>query len=199
MLTFWEQLRDPALVGLYAAGFLLMGAFVTTYNYATYHLLSPRYRLSQSAAGSIFVVYLVGIFASAWIGSLADRVGRGRMLVAMAAIMLAGVALTALTPLVLVIAGIAVVTFGFFGGHTVASSWIGLRARQAKAQASGLYFFFYYMGSSVAGAAGGIFWDRAGWPGVAAFVATLVAAALVIAARESRRVVLTAPLERQPA
>jgi MFS transporter, YNFM family, putative membrane transport protein len=199
MLTFWEQLRDPALVGLYAAGFLLMGAFVTTYNYATYHLLSPAYRLSQSAAGSIFVVYLVGIFASAWIGSLADRVGRGRMLVAMAAIMLAGVALTALAPLVLVIVGIAVVTFGFFGGHTVASSWIGLRARHAKAQASGLYFFFYYMGSSVAGAVGGIFWDKAGWPGVAGFVAILVAIALTIAVRESRRGVVRTDLGRQAA
>ncbi|HTI64714.1 MAG TPA: MFS transporter [Gemmatimonadaceae bacterium] len=199
MLTFWEKLRDPALVGLYAAGFLLMGAFVTTYNYATYHLLSPAYRLSQSAAGSIFVVYLVGIFASAWIGSLADRVGRGRMLVAMAAIMLAGVALTALAPLVLVIVGIAVVTFGFFGGHTVASSWIGLRARHAKAQASGLYFFFYYMGSSVAGAVGGIFWDKAGWPGVAGFVAILVAIALTIAVRESRRGVVRTDLGRQAA
>ena len=199
MLTFWEQLRDPALVGLYAAGFLLMGAFVTTYNYATYHLLSPAYRLSQSAAGSIFVVYLVGIFASAWIGSLADRVGRGRMLVVMAAIMLAGVALTALAPLVMVIVGIAVVTFGFFGGHTVASSWIGLRARHAKAQASGLYFFFYYMGSSVAGAVGGIFWDKAGWPGVAGFVAILVAIALTIAVRESRRDVVPTQLGRQAA
>ena len=199
MLTFWQQLRDPALVGLYAAGFLLMGAFVTTYNYATYHLLSPAYRLSQSAAGSIFVVYLVGIFASAWIGSLADQVGRGRMLVVMAAIMLAGVALTALAPLVMVIVGIAVVTFGFFGGHTVASSWIGLRARHAKAQASGLYFFFYYMGSSVAGAVGGIFWDKAGWPGVAGFVAILVAIALTIAVRESRRGVVPTPLGRQAA
>jgi YNFM family putative membrane transporter len=199
MLTFWQQLRDPALVGLYAAGFLLMGAFVTTYNYATYHLLSPAYRLSQSAAGSIFVVYLVGIFASAWIGSLADRVGRGRMLVVMAAIMLAGVALTALAPLVMVIVGIAVVTFGFFGGHTVASSWIGLRARHAKAQASGLYFFFYYMGSSVAGAVGGIFWDKAGWPGVAGFVAILVAIALTIAVRESRRDVVPTQLGRQAA
>lgn len=199
MRTFWEQLRDPALVGLYAAGFLLMGGFVTTYNYATYHLLAPPYRLSQSAAGSIFVVYLVGIFASAWIGSLADRVGRGRMLVAMAATMLAGVVLTALGSLVLVILGIAVVTFGFFGGHTVASSWIGLRATQAKAQASGLYFFFYYMGSSVAGAVGGIFWDRIGWPGVASFVAALVLAALVIAARESRRVVARPRLERRAA
>ena len=143
--------------------------------------------MSQSAAGSIFVVYLVGIFASAWIGSLADRVGRGRMLVLMTAIMLCGIGLTTLGPLVLVITGIATVTFGFFGAHTVASSWIGLRARLAKAQASGLYFFFYYMGSSVAGAAGGMFWDRVGWSGVAGFVAALVGLALLLAVNEAKR------------
>jgi len=81
----------------------------------------------------------------------------------------------------------------------VASSWIGLRARHAKAQASGLYFFFYYMGSSVAGAVGGIFWDKAGWPGVAGFVAILVAIALTIAVRESRRGVVRTDLGRQAA
>ncbi|HET7373756.1 MAG TPA: MFS transporter [Gemmatimonadaceae bacterium] len=194
MRTFWEELRDPGLAALYAAGFLLMGAFVTTYNYATYHLLSAPYRLSQSAAGSIFVVYLVGIFASAWIGSLADRMGRGRMLVLMAATMLIGIGFTALGPLIVVIVGIAVVTFGFFGAHTVASSWIGLRARHAKAQASGLYFFFYYMGSSVAGAAGGVFWDRAGWGGVAGFVAALVGLALLLAVGEAKRATVPAVL-----
>ena len=69
----------------------------------------------------------------------------------------------------------------------------------AKAQASGLYFFFYYMGSSVAGAVGGIFWDKAGWPGVAGFVAILVAIALMIAVRESRRGVVRTDLGRQAA
>src|SRR5207248_2573755 len=77
MLTFWEQLSDARLIALYAVGFLVMGAFVTTYNYVTYHLLDAPYRLSQSAVGLIFIVYLVGIFASAWIGARADRVGRG--------------------------------------------------------------------------------------------------------------------------
>jgi hypothetical protein len=94
--------------------------------------------------GFIFVVYLVGIVASAWIGSIADRAGRRLVLASMAVVMLAGIALTALRPLPLVIAGVAVVTFGFFGGHSVASSWVGLRATHAKAQAAALYLFFYY-------------------------------------------------------
>jgi MFS transporter, YNFM family, putative membrane transport protein len=185
-LTFWEQLRDPRLIPLYALGFLLSGGFVTTYNYVEYRLLGEPYSLSQAVVGFIFIVYLVGIFASAWIGARAGRVGRARMVGLMAVVMLAGIALTAARPLALIIAGVAVVTFGFFGGHSVASSWVGLRARHAKAQAAALYLFFYYIGSSVAGSAGGVFWDRWAWPGVVAFVATLAAASLAIAIGTAR-------------
>ena len=189
---FWSQLRNPRLIGLYALGFLLMGAFVTTYNYITYHLLAAPYRLSHTVVGFIFVVYLVGIFASAWIGSLADRVGRARVLFTMVGLMLLGIGLTVLRPLLSVVFGVAVITFGFFGGHSVASSWVGLRAHQAKAQAAALYLFFYYLGSSVAGSAGGVFWDMAGWKGVVGFVAALLAVALTIA-------LFTARAEQLPA
>jgi YNFM family putative membrane transporter len=181
LATFVEQFRDVRLVALYAEGFLVMGAFVTSYNYITYHLLEPPYSLSHAAVGFIFVVYLVGIFASAWVGARADRAGRRRMLILMIVVMLVGIGLTAARPVALVIAGIATVTFGFFGAHSVASSWVGLRAKHAKAQAAALYLFFYYMGSSVAGAAGGIFWGMARWPGVVAFVAAMLVVALGIA------------------
>jgi MFS transporter, YNFM family, putative membrane transport protein len=179
--TFWEQLCDARLVPLYCEGFLLGGAFVATYNYVTYHLLAEPYSLSHAAVGFIFVVYLVGIVASAWIGSVADRAGRPLILASMALLMLAGIALTTLRPLALVIAGVAVVTFGFFGGHSVASSWVGLRATHAKAQAAALYLFFYYLGSSVVGSMGGLFWDRWRWPGVASFVAALSVTSFVVA------------------
>lgn len=185
--TFGHQLREPKLVSLFAIGFLLMGGFVTTYNYVSYHLLAAPYSLSQAAVGFIFVVYLVGIFSSAFIGSRADRVGRGRMLALMALVMLAGVGLMALHPVAMIVLGVATLTFGFFGGHSVASSWVGLRASSAKAQAAALYLFFYYMGSSLAGSAGGAAWDRYRWLGVELFLATLLVIALAIAVVNMRR------------
>ena len=97
--------------------------------------------------------------------------------------MLAGLGLTLLRPLAASIAGIAVLTFGFFGAHSVVSSWVSRRALQAKAQASSLYLFFYYLGSSVAGSCGGFFWSAWGWPGVAALVGALLILALLIALR----------------
>ena len=97
-------------------------------------------------------------------------------------LLIAGVALTAMTPLALVIAGIAVVTIGFFGAHSIASAWVGRRAQGSRGQAAAFYLFFYYMGSSVLGSAGGFAWTQAEWPGVTAFCLLLAAAALAIAA-----------------
>lgn len=179
--SFVAHLADVKLLGLFAEGFLIMGGFVTMYNYISYRLLAPPYALSQSAVGLIFTVYLVGIFSSAWIGALAGRLGRWRTLVMTLALMFAGVLLTAMRPLAVVVFGIALLTFGFFGAHSVASSLVGLRATHAKAQASSLYLFFYYLGSSIAGAVGGLFWSARGWPGVVRFVSVMLVVGLALA------------------
>jgi YNFM family putative membrane transporter len=115
------------------------------------------------------------------------------MLATMAAMMLTGILLMAARPLAIVILGVAIVTFGFFGGHSVASSWVGLRASHAKAQAAALYLFFYYIGSSIVGSGGGLFWDRWGWNGVVGFVAALCTVSLVVALGLRRTTPAVAP------
>ena len=179
--SFREHLRDPGLRALFAEAFLLMGGFVTIYNYLGYRLTEAPYSLSQTAIGAIFSAYLIGTLSSAWIGELAGRLGRRRVLWAMIAIMLAGVALTLFHHLALILAGVVAVTFGFFGAHSIASSWVGNRALSGKAQASALYLFCYYLGSSAVGTLGGVFWIHGGWPGVAALVTLLLALALGLA------------------
>jgi len=173
--------HDRGLPWLFVEGFLLLGAFVTVYNYLGYRLLAPPYNLSQAVVGLIFGIYLVGTFSSAWMGHLAGRLGRRKVLWTALALMLVGVALTMAAPLLLVMAGIVAITFGFFGGHSIVSSWVGRRAGAAKAQAASVYLFCYYMGSSIAGASGGLFYASHGWNGVALFVGALVLAGLLIA------------------
>jgi MFS transporter, YNFM family, putative membrane transport protein len=180
---FVGMFRDRGLPWLFVEGFLLLGAFVTVYNYLGYRLLAPPYHLSQTAVGLIFGIYLVGTFSSAWMGHLAGQMGRRKVLWTAFALMLAGVALTMMQPLPLIMLGIVAVTFGFFGGHSIVSSWVGRRAGAAKAQASSVYLFCYYMGSSIAGASGGLFYASHGWNGVALFVGALVLAGLLIALR----------------
>jgi YNFM family putative membrane transporter len=180
------HLRDTRLLSLFAVGFLLMGAFVTIYNYAGYRLLAHPYDLSQTTVGAIFIVYLVGIAASAWFGKLADRHGRVRMLTIGIGMTLCGVLLTAAHQLVIIIGGIALLTFGFFASHSVASGTVGLLAKSGKAQAASLYLLAYYLGSSLMGSTGGTLWSHAGWNGVVLFVGAGLACGLAICVRLAR-------------
>jgi YNFM family putative membrane transporter len=178
---FVMHFKDAGLPWLFLEAFLLMGAFVTMFNYIGYRLLASPYELSQAVVGLLSLVYLSGIYSSAKIGSLADRLGRRRVLWGTIVLMLAGMLLTLFTPLWLVVPGMLIFTFGFFGAHSVASSWIGRRAVKAKGQASSLYLFCYYAGSSIAGTAGGFFWHFAGWNGIGGFIVALLMGALLVA------------------
>jgi MFS transporter, YNFM family, putative membrane transport protein len=183
LAMFADLFRDRGLPWLFAEGFVLLGSLVTVYNYIGYRLMAPPYAMSQARVGMIFSVYLVGVVSSSWIGHLAGRLGRRKVLWSMFLLMLAGLGLTIFSSLWLIIGGISVITFGFFGGHSIASSWVGRRAGRAKAHAASIYLFVSYMGSSVAGAAGGVFYAGAGWRGVAAFVAGIASFGLMVAWR----------------
>ena len=153
-----------------------MGAFVTTYNYIGFRLEAPPFSLSPTTIGFVYCIYLVGAVASALMGELAGRYGRRRVIGFAIAFMPIGVVLTLPDSLWLTILGVGVVTIGFFGGHSIASSWVGLRADTGKAQASALYLFFYYAGSSLAGSIGGWVFTLGAWPGEAAFIGAHVRA-----------------------
>lgn len=183
-LDAWRaHLQTPGLPLLFLSGFALMGVFVSLFNYAGFRLALPPYGLSQTQIGLIFCVYLFGILASPTAGALADRLGRAPVLVGGVALMAAGVVLTLVAPLLWVIVGIAVLTFGFFVAHSVASGWVGQLARQSKGHASSLYLLAYYLGSSVLGSAGGWFWEHGRWPALVGFSLVLLAGALAMALR----------------
>jgi YNFM family putative membrane transporter len=184
-----RHLRDPGLLHLYCIPFLLTGSFVTMYNYITFRLLGPPHRLGHTVVSTLFLVYLVGSYTSASISKLIQRFGRDRTLLCSIAVMGSGAILTLPEYLPAVVLGIALFTGGYFGAHTIASSWVGLRAKTAKAQASSLYLFFYYLGSSISGTAGGFFLTDYGWGGVVGLICTLVFAGLVVA----YRLILTSP------
>ena len=172
--------RDPGLLCICGLGFLRMGSFVALYNYVGYLLVGPPFDLSQTAVGSIFAVYVMGTASSALMGRLSDGFGRRGMILLGVAIMLVSALLTLSVNLYVVIVGVALYTFGFFGAHSVASAWIGQRAAGERAQASSLYLLFYYAGSSVLGTVGGLFWDPYGWYGVVFMVVALLAISLLL-------------------
>jgi YNFM family putative membrane transporter len=174
---------DAGLPWLFALSFLLMGCFVSAYNFIGFRLLGAPFGLRQSVVGGISLLYLLGIFSSVWAGRRADRLGRRHVLWTVMGTMLAGLLLTLAHSLALIVAGMAVFTFGFFASHSIASSWVGRRARTQQALASALYLSFYYLGSSVVGWLCGVLWEHGGWGGVVALLGVFLGAALAITLR----------------
>ncbi|WP_296247745.1 MFS transporter [Pseudomonas sp. UBA4194] len=180
---FTMHFKDAGLPWLFLEAFLLMGSFVTLFNYIGYRLLAEPYHMSQALVGLLSLVYLAGIYSSAQIGSLADRHGRRKVFWMSIVLMFMGLLVTLFSAVPVILAGMLMFTFGFFGAHSVASSWIGRRALKAKGQASSLYLFSYYAGSSVAGTLGGMAWHYGEWAGVGWFIAGLLSVALLVAAK----------------
>lgn len=186
-INFRLHWRDAGLPLLFAEGLLLMGAFVTLFNYIGYRLLGAPWHLSQAVVGLLSVVYLTGSWSSPKAGALTSKFGRGPVMFGSTLIMLTGLLLTAFNVIALIFIGMMLFTAGFFAAHSVASGWIGPRARRAKGQASSLYLFSYYVGSSVAGTAGGFFWHQYGWSGITLFISALLLVALWVAWQLHRR------------
>lgn len=186
-INFRLHWRDSGLPLLFAEGFLLMGAFVTLFNYIGYRLLAPPYSFSQAVVGLLSVVYLTGSWSSPKAGAMTARFGRSPVLIFSTAIMLIGLLITLFSNVWLILPGMMLFTAGFFAAHSVASGWIGTRARRAKGQASSLYLFSYYLGSSVAGTLGGVFWHQAGWYGITLFISTMLLLSLVVGIRLHRK------------
>lgn len=176
------NLKSPRLLVLYAQGFLLMGAFVALYNYLGFRLLGEPFGLPQLFVSLIFVAYLSGTVSASWAGGVASRLGPQRVLVGAGLVMIAGVALTAVDQLAVVLVGLVVATAGFFAAHAIASGWTGREAVVGRAQASSLYNLAYYAGSSLFGWFGGVVLAWAGWDAVVGLIVALVLLAGILAA-----------------
>lgn len=179
--SYKMHLTNKKLHSLFILGFILMGSFVSLYNYIGFLLIEPPYYLSQAVIGFISIVYICGTFSSIYMGKKADQHGKSFILKLSLIITISGAILTIFPTLIFKIAGIAIFTFGFFASHSIVSTLVADRAKENKAQASSLYLLFYYLGSSVVGSFGGYFWEHFHWIGVIALILSLLAIGFVIA------------------
>lgn len=178
----WSAARGPDRLAVYAQGFLLMGAFVAVYNYLGFRLAEPPFSLPHTLVTLLFVAYLAGTVSSPWAGVLATRHGRLPVLLASIGVMAAGALLMLSLFAVAVLAGLVVMTAGFFAAHSVASGWApALAPPGTRAQASSLYYLGYYGGSSLFGWCLGLVFTGSGWPGLVAAVVVMCALAAALA------------------
>ncbi|PYI37725.1 MFS transporter [Arthrobacter psychrolactophilus] len=175
------QLRNGKLLALYAQAFLLMGSFVSVYNYLGFRLEAPPYLFPASAVALLFLAYLAGTVSSKMVATLASRWGRRTVLLGCTGAMVAGLALTLAAPVAVILMGLVLFTAGFFGAHSIASGWTGALATTGRAQASSLYNLSYYAGSSVVGWSSGLVFQQLGWSAMAGVLAVLALVAAVAA------------------
>lgn len=169
-----DIVRDKNLIALYSIAMIIMGSFVCAYNFISYVLLAEPYNLSQTTMGLVYLLYLVGTAASTAMGMMSDKIGNGKVIFINCVLMLLGMLISLGPPLAMKIAGMAVFTFGFFGGHSSACSWNGKLHNADKGQLTAMYMLFYYIGGSVFGSLGGVFLVDFGWTGIVGFLSSVL-------------------------
>lgn len=158
---------------LFLIGFLLMGAFVSVYNYMGFRLQAEPYSLPPAVTSFLFVGLLAGTITSVVAAQAVSSFGR-RNVVALSGLVLAlGIALTLIPQLWAQACGLLLVTAGFFGGQSVASGWASLRLPQASTQAGAIYTLSYYLGGSLMGWLAGEVLEFYGWLWFALTIAIL--------------------------
>ncbi len=175
-----HPLRDKVVLKLAVCGFVIMGSLVSYYNYLQYRLAAPPFSLGAVLVALVFAFYLFGTLSANWMGRLADRRSRRSVMLLGLGIMAAGAALSLLDVLPLVLAATALMVFGFFGTHAVASGFVSTWAAEQRGQASAVYLFGYHLGSSVIGYGSGLFFTRYGWSGEVATVLVLLALGVAV-------------------
>src|SRR5487761_1186614 len=169
------HLRNPQLLATFAVGFGVLFSFVAVFTYINFVLAAPPFALSTAALGTIFVVYLVGVVLAPFTGPLVARLGRRGLVAAASGVWIAGLAITLISSLSMILLGLALcVTCGFLC-QSCATSYVAVTARQGRSSAVGLYVAVYYIGGAAGAVVPGYAWSLAGWPGVIATVAAVVA------------------------
>lgn len=178
----FRHFLDPSTVATFAIGFAVLFSFVATFTYVSFHLAAPPFELSASALGSLFAIYLLAVVVTPMSVKWSGRVGRRTLVMAAVAAWGAGLLLTLIPWLPMIIAGLAIASASGFACQATATGFLAARTTTARASAVGLYVTCYYLGGSAGAVVPGIAWMTAGWPGcVGLVIATLILMALLVA------------------
>jgi YNFM family putative membrane transporter len=160
-----RHLQKRRLLGAFIIAFMLFFTFTGAFTYITFYLSAPPFRLSTVQLGLIFVVYITGVLSPV-AGALSERFGRKKIMGAGLWLATAGISLTAVHSLAMIMAGLLLLCAGLFSTQPAASAYIGDNAQEGKGSATSLYLFSYYIGGSAGAFFPGFLWDSYGWPGV---------------------------------
>jgi predicted MFS family arabinose efflux permease len=184
-----KHFSNGQLLATYAVGFGVLFNFIATFTYISFYLALPPYNLSPTALGLLFVVYLAGATLSPWTGWAVARFGRRRFVIRVLAVWAVGIALTLLSPLPVIILGLAICASCGLLCQAVSTGYVAITAKAGRSSAVGLYVTSFYIGGSCGSALGGVIWSYGQWPAcVAMVICMLVVMTLVVTFLWARRV-----------
>jgi YNFM family putative membrane transporter len=174
--------RNRRLVATFAVGFNVLFSLVGVFTWITFYLSAAPFSLSITALSSLFFVYLIGLIVTPGAGYLITRVGLRAGIGGAICCSIAGVLLTLMHSLPVVIVGLAMLSSGVFVAQTASQSHLRVAAPSgARVTAAGIYITCYYLGGTAAGVVPGAFWAFGKWPACVAFIVAMQLLALTIA------------------
>jgi len=176
-----SHLRNPRLIATYAIGFGVLFSFMSIFTYVSFYLAAPPFNLSPTLLGTLFVTYLAGVAVTPLTGRLVARFGRRPLAVGVIAIWIAGLMLSLVPSIPLIVAALAICAGAGFLCQSLSTSFITVTARTGASSAVGVYVSCYYVGGSAGSVLPGFAWNAAGWPGCVVLTAlVLVAMAAIV-------------------
>ena len=188
-----DHLRQGEMRAAFGVGFCILFAFIGTFTYVNFVLVSPPFNVGMMTLGFVYFVFLPSILTTPLAGPIGQRIGHQRASQLGLGIAIAGLPLLVSSRLSAVLAGMTLVAVGTFFAQALTTGFVGRAAKHNRTAASGLYLASYFSGGLAGSAILGQIFDRFGWTvcvagvGAALLVAAFLTTRLVIPATHARR------------
>lgn len=157
-------ITSKALVPFYLTGGLILGVFVSLYNYMGFYLVKAPFHFPASLIHYIYLMYIFGVFGSVATARLTQRFNHFSVLKAMLLVAAGSLGLLYFPHFGLVTFGLAVFTFSFFVVHVLCNRIVSEYNVAKRSVTISIYLLVYYLGSSLLGSGTGVILDTLGWP-----------------------------------
>ena len=189
MSTLWRHLHHKRLMAACAVGFCVLFSLVGTFTYVNLYLAAAPFHLSAAGLANVFTVYLVGVLVTPLAGRYIDRLGFMKSLLGALAISAAGLLVTLVPSLFVVVVGLAVCSTGVFLCQSATIGAIAKSVTEGRSLATGIYYMSYYAGGAIGAWVAGMAYEGWGWSG----------SVLTIALAQTLAAAIVAVVWRQPA
>ncbi len=173
-------LTNKYLLAYCSIGAVMIGIFVSLYNYVSFVLLSPAFALPKIYVSNIYFLFIFGLFGSVLTHKLLAHLKPHKLLRLVLLTTAFGLILLLLNSLYFIVLGLVFVTISFFIAHVVCSYIISNIQPSHRSIAISVYLLLYYTCSSIFGSATGFLLDNWDWIGLVGSLLACVAILLGI-------------------